>query len=68
MELNPPRQNWTRLVRFLAVETGRVHLGQPIERNVDGQSFFIYFNHCDGSLMIIRSWARASVQEACASP
>jgi len=27
--------NWTRLIRFVAAETSRIHIGQPIDPNVD---------------------------------
>jgi len=27
--------NWSRLIRFVAAETSRVHIGQPIDANVD---------------------------------
>lgn len=30
------QQQWTRLIRFVAVETGEVHLGQPIDPKLDG--------------------------------
>ena len=29
-------QQWTRLIRFIAVQTSRVHIGQPVDPNVDG--------------------------------
>lgn len=31
-------QQWTRLIRFVAAETGQVHLGEPLDRWQDGAS------------------------------
>ncbi|KIK53291.1 hypothetical protein GYMLUDRAFT_207500 [Collybiopsis luxurians FD-317 M1] len=31
----PIRTQWTRLIRFVAVETGGVHLGEPVDANLD---------------------------------
>ncbi|KAF9006712.1 hypothetical protein BDQ17DRAFT_1352250 [Cyathus striatus] len=31
----PIRTQWNRLIRFVAAETGRVHIGQPVDPNVD---------------------------------
>lgn len=31
-------QQWTRLIRFIAAETSQVHIGQPIDPNLDGKS------------------------------
>ncbi|PCH40926.1 fumarylacetoacetate hydrolase [Wolfiporia cocos MD-104 SS10] len=31
----PIRTQWTRLIRFVAVETGQVHLGEPVDPNQD---------------------------------
>ncbi|KAF9266219.1 fumarylacetoacetate hydrolase [Marasmius fiardii PR-910] len=31
----PIRTQWTRLIRFVAVETSRVHIGEPVDRNLD---------------------------------
>ncbi|CAA7258508.1 unnamed protein product [Cyclocybe aegerita] len=31
----PIKTQWTRLIRFVAVETGRVHIGQPVDPNLD---------------------------------
>ncbi|KXN89486.1 hypothetical protein AN958_05648 [Leucoagaricus sp. SymC.cos] len=31
----PIQTQWTRLVRFVAVETKRVHIGQPVDPNLD---------------------------------
>ncbi|KZT29400.1 hypothetical protein NEOLEDRAFT_1085306 [Neolentinus lepideus HHB14362 ss-1] len=31
----PIKTQWTRLIRFVAAETGLVHLGEPVERNLD---------------------------------
>ncbi|KAF8735973.1 hypothetical protein AX14_001118 [Amanita brunnescens Koide BX004] len=30
-----PMTRWTRLIRFVAAETSRVHIGQPVDPNVD---------------------------------
>lgn len=30
-------QQWTRLIRFVAAETARVHIGQPVDAGLDGQ-------------------------------
>ncbi|KAJ3509760.1 hypothetical protein NLJ89_g5048 [Agrocybe chaxingu] len=31
----PIKTQWTRLIRFVAAETGRVHIGQPVDPNLD---------------------------------
>ncbi|KAF9534625.1 fumarylacetoacetate hydrolase [Crepidotus variabilis] len=31
----PIKTPWTRLIRFVAVETGRVHIGQPVDSDLD---------------------------------
>ncbi|KAF5392988.1 hypothetical protein D9757_001162 [Collybiopsis confluens] len=31
----PIRTQWTRLIRFVAAETGGVHIGQPVDPNLD---------------------------------
>ncbi|TFK25992.1 fumarylacetoacetate hydrolase [Coprinopsis marcescibilis] len=31
----PIRTEWTRLIRFVAAETSRVHIGQPVDSNLD---------------------------------
>lgn len=31
-------QQWTRLIRFVAAETSQVHIGQPIDSQLDGGS------------------------------
>jgi len=31
----PLRTQWNRLIRFVAVETSRVHIGQPVDPNID---------------------------------
>ncbi|EGN92049.1 hypothetical protein SERLA73DRAFT_191696 [Serpula lacrymans var. lacrymans S7.3] len=31
----PIKTQWTRLIRFVAVETGMVHIGQPVNGNLD---------------------------------
>lgn len=31
-------QSWTRLIRFVAAETSQVHIGEPIDRKLDGAS------------------------------
>ncbi|GAW00845.1 fumarylacetoacetate hydrolase [Lentinula edodes] len=31
----PIRTQWTRLIRFVAAETSRVHIGEPIDPNID---------------------------------
>jgi len=43
---------WTRLIRFTAVETrgSKIHLGQPIDPNVDGGSFS--FSECVFKLVV----------------
>jgi len=33
--MSPIKTQWTRLIRFVAAETSRVHIGQPIDANVD---------------------------------
>lgn len=30
-------QAWKRLIRFVALETNRVHLGQPVDSGLDGE-------------------------------
>lgn len=32
----PTEQAWKRLIRFKATETGKIHLGQPVDPQVDG--------------------------------
>lgn len=27
---------WTRLIRFISKETGNIHLGEPLDPNIDG--------------------------------
>jgi len=34
-EMSPIKTQWTRLIRFVAAETSRVHIGQPIDTNID---------------------------------
>ncbi|KAJ8087084.1 hypothetical protein PM082_005912 [Marasmius tenuissimus] len=31
----PIKTQWTRLIRFVAAETSRVHIGEPVDRNLD---------------------------------
>ncbi|KAG7097429.1 hypothetical protein E1B28_004773 [Marasmius oreades] len=31
----PIRTQWTRLIRFVAAETSRVHIGEPVDKNLD---------------------------------
>lgn len=31
-------QQWTRLIRFVAVETSQVHIGQPIDPKLDSKA------------------------------
>jgi 2-keto-4-pentenoate hydratase/2-oxohepta-3-ene-1,7-dioic acid hydratase in catechol pathway len=33
--MSPIKTQWTRLIRFIAAETSRVHIGQPIDANID---------------------------------
>ncbi|KAJ3998038.1 fumarylacetoacetate hydrolase [Lentinula boryana] len=33
--MTPIRTQWTRLIRFVAVETSRVHIGEPVDPNID---------------------------------
>ncbi|KAF8165724.1 hypothetical protein B0H34DRAFT_690277 [Crassisporium funariophilum] len=33
--MSPIKTNWTRLIRFVAVETSRIHIGQPASPTVD---------------------------------
>jgi len=33
--MSPIKTQWTRLIRFVAVETKRVHIGQPVDSNLD---------------------------------
>lgn len=33
----PVRTKWTRLIRFVAVETAAVHIGEPVDPNLDGR-------------------------------
>jgi hypothetical protein len=35
-KIDPSTQQWTRLIRFVAAETAQVHVGQPIDPNLDG--------------------------------
>ncbi len=29
-------QNWSRLIRFVAAETAQIHIGEPIDPELDG--------------------------------
>lgn len=29
-------QQWTRLIRFVAAETSQIHIGEPVDRHLDG--------------------------------
>jgi hypothetical protein len=31
-------QQWTRLIRFVAVETSQVHVGQPVDPQLDSEA------------------------------
>ena len=33
-------QSWERLIRFVAAETNRIHIGQPVESQMDGSLDF----------------------------
>lgn len=35
-------QQWTRLIRFVAAETSQVHLGQPVDPKLDGNSLSFF--------------------------
>jgi len=35
-------QQWTRLIRFVALETSEVHIGQPVDPNLDGMLLFLH--------------------------
>lgn len=30
-------QNWGRLVRFIATEDGKEHIGEPVDATIDGE-------------------------------
>lgn len=32
------QQAWERLVRFVAVEDGQEHLGEPVDKDIDSES------------------------------
>ena len=46
-------QQWNRLVRFIAVEDGQEHFGEPVDRHVDGEPGFCHrFQTADTEHMI----------------
>lgn len=36
-------QSWTRLIRFVSAETSMVHIGEPVDKNLDGAPSLVTF-------------------------
>jgi hypothetical protein len=34
-------QQWTRLIRFVAAETSQVHIGQPVDPQLDSEATYL---------------------------
>ena len=47
-------QQWTRLIRFVAVETSQVHIGQPVDPQLDSEAFCLT-RTCASQLMRVSS-------------
>lgn len=49
--------NWTRLVRFIAVETGKTHIGEPVDSTLDGECLPSHNLYALSSHLLLPSWA-----------